>query len=194
LALIAAVLAYHVLARHPAPDTITLMGTPAELQVRIAPTPAPGDQVVAVAWQGHHPVVHRRLVEVGPGVYRADGPLPAGGSWKSIAVFGRGDVLDAAPVAMPGDPQYRLQAIEPPTQPRTAAAVGTPEVLMREFHSGLSPFALAVYTIFLGFIGAWVGSLALAAHRLGRLAAPEVERRRARSRASRASRRRISIL
>jgi hypothetical protein len=182
-------LGYHLLDRHSAPDTFTLSalqagpvlplrtregsvnaGGPVALEVRISPAPPSGDQMVAVAWQGHQPVVHRRLIEVSPGVYRADGPLPTGGDWKSIVVYGRGDVLDAAPLALPADPAYRLQPVEVPLQPRTTTAVGTPDVLMREFHAGLGGFALAVYAIFLAFVAAWVGSLGLAAQRIGRLA------------------------
>ena len=105
-----------------------------------------------------------------PGLYRPDGPLPTGGDWKSIVVFGRGDSLDAAPVSMPADPANRLPPVETPLEPRTAKAVGTPDVLMREFHAGLSGFALAVYAIFLAFVVGWVGSLALAARQIGRLA------------------------
>jgi hypothetical protein len=187
LAVIALVLGYHVLARHPAPDTITVStqpagpveplrthdggmnpGAPVRLEVGISPAPPPGDQVVAVAWQGHQPVVHHRLVEVAPGVYRADEPLPTGGDWKSIAVYGRGDVLDAVPISMPADAAYRLSPDEAPVEPRTARAVGTADVLMREFHGGSSRFGLAVYAVFLGFVAAWVASLALAARQIGR--------------------------
>jgi hypothetical protein len=164
-------------------------GGPVALDVRITPAPPSGDQMVAVAWQGHQPVVHRRLIEVSPGVYRADGPLPTGGDWKSIVVYGRGDVLDAAALAMPADPAYRLAPVETPLEPRTTRAVGTPDVLMREFHAGLSGFALAVYAIFLAFVGAWVASLALGAQRIGRLAAAGSDQRAPK----RARRRRLAL-
>ena len=144
LAVITVLLGFHVLARQAAPATITLTahpagpvqalrtreggmnpGGPVTLEIRVSPASAVGggDQVVAVAWQGHQPVVHRRLIEVAPGLYRPDGPLPTGGDWKSIVVFGRGDVLDAAPVSMPADPSYRLPPVDTPLEPRAAKAV-----------------------------------------------------------------------
>lgn len=167
LAVIGALLALHVVARHPEPATFNVAMTPTgsvEVTVTPAAAVANADQFDATAWQGHAPLVHRHLVEVAPGRFRSDGPLPTGDGWKSIVVIGRGDMLDAAPVSLPADFQAREPAVTPQVgTPRAEAAVGTPQLLMREFHGSKDPFAVAIFAMFVGFALAWVISLGLAA-------------------------------
>ena len=182
LAVIAALLGYHVLARHAEPATFAVALTQAgtvEVSVTPATAAANADELDATAWQGHAPLVHRHLVEVAPGRFRSDGPLPSGDGWKSIVVIGRGDMLDAAPVSLPADFETKAPAVTPSTgSPREEPAVGTPQLLMREFHGGRDPFAVSVFAIFLGFVLAWLVSLGLGAAALS-------PRRRPRSAASR---------
>jgi hypothetical protein len=182
IAVIGGLLAFHVFARHAEPAEVTVMaspsgpvqamkdregdlnpGGPEDVSVIVSPrsSVAGADFFEVVAWQGHGRTVHRRLVETGPGRYRAEGPIPTGGDWKSIVIVCRGDVLEAVPVAMPADRAYSLAPIAAPTEPRTAQFVTANRLLMREFHGGVSPIGVIATALFIGFVVSWLISLHL---------------------------------
>jgi hypothetical protein len=181
---VAGLLGYHVLARHAEPVRVTLTsqaagpvvaardregdfnpGGPVIVTAQVSPASAVGnpDFFEVTAWQGHGRTVHRRLIADGGGRYHADGPIPTGGDWKSIVILNRGDVLEAVPVAMPADRSYGLGLISPPGDGRSADFVPAQNLLMREFHGGLTPVGVIATTLFLAFIVAWVGAMFVAA-------------------------------
>ena len=184
VAVIAGLLALHVFARHAEPAWVTVTasptgpvqamrdregdlnpGGPVDVLVNVSPSSSvvDADFFEVVAWQGHGRAVHRRLVQTAPGRYRADGPIPTGGDWKSIVIVCRGDVLAAVPVSMPADRASSLAPIAAPTEPRTAQFVPGNQLLMREFHGGLSPIGVVATALFIAFVVSWLISLHLCA-------------------------------
>lgn len=134
-----------------------------------------------VAWQGGG-VQHARLVETSPGHYRASGPVPVGGNWKVLVFNGRGDVVQAAPVSMPPDPQYGLHEVAAPDEGRAATFQPASQLLMRESHGGSPLPALVAYTAFVALVALWVAALGWAFQAVARQATtePEPARRAAR--------------
>lgn len=111
------------------------------------------------------------LVERSPGHWQAAGSVPTGGSWKSIVLLARGDVVAAAPVAMPADPEGGRPAI-PVLPVRTARLDPASLLLMREAHGGAAWPAAVAYSALLGITLGWVGLLAAAIISLGRGVGP----------------------
>src|SRR5439155_5501142 len=60
------------------------------------------------AWQGAGPgdggLVIANLHPVGPGVYRADRPVPVYGQWKTLLRLQKGTEVQVIPIYMPYDP------------------------------------------------------------------------------------------
>lgn len=133
------------------------------LDVTVTPTDAAAgaDRFDVVAWQGGPPVEHFRLIEISPGHYRADRPVPTGGSWKSLVFLTRGDQVAAAPVAMTADPAYSLAEI-PPLDQRTGSLDPASRYLMREFKPDVVWPIYVILALFVLAIAAWATSLGLA--------------------------------
>jgi hypothetical protein len=71
-------------------------------------------------WQGGSLIISP-LHPTADGRYVIDGPVPTGGSWKSIVFVEKADAVAALPVSFPADPTYGLAAIPAPVgTPRTA--------------------------------------------------------------------------
>jgi hypothetical protein len=122
------------------------------------------------AWQGEGSVT-APLVEVSPGHWRAQSPVPTGGTWKTILLFARGSLVMAAPVVMPADPEYGQPAITLQAQ-RTEPMVPASRVLMREAHGGAAWPALLAYSA-LGLVtAAWIAVLVAGAVSLVRSGGP----------------------
>jgi hypothetical protein len=195
LALIAGVLVLHVSSRQVQPAAVRLQATQVgdqrvvtdrhgrpvvgrdvalALAVDPASSVAGSDFFDVVAWQGREPVRHIRLIEVAPGQFRAERPVPVGGTWKSLVLHERGDVVEAVPVAFPADPDYGLQAVEPPAE-GVERFVPASSLLMRESHGAVIWPALLATTVFVVMIVAWVGAIALAGRSLASSAQRRVE-------------------
>ena len=72
----------------------------------------------ALSWQGGG-AVHGELVEMGPGVYRTDEPMPLHGSWKTMVRLHQPlHTLMAAPVYAPADPAIPAEAVPAVDGPR----------------------------------------------------------------------------
>ena len=194
----------HVGSRHADPGKVTLrtttVGTPSllvnrdgvpttsrdvSLTLTVDPPDAAAnsDSFEALAWQGGPPVRHFRLVQTGPGQYRAEGTIPTGGNWKSLVILNRGDVVAAVPVAFPADPAYGLAAIEPPDG-RTADFQPSSKYLMRESSGGVGLLAIIISALFGLIVFVWVTSTALAFRAVGRKLGPPPSSRRRESRAA----------
>lgn len=118
------------------------------------------DWFVIDSWQGGH-LVTTNLVSTGSGTYRADGPVPTGGSWKSLVILFKHDVVAAAPVWVPGDTQYKLPVI-PVVPARTVPMARASKLLTRESHGGAAWPAVVAYTGLLGTVLVWLALLILA--------------------------------
>ena len=192
----------HVGSRHADPAKVTLrtttVGTPSLLvnrdgvpttsrEVNLTLTMDPPDAAAnsdsfeALAWQGGPPVRHFRLVQTGPGQYRAEGIIPTGGNWKSLVILNRGDVVSAVPLAFPADPAYGLAAIDPPDV-RTADFQPSSVFLMREFKGTVGLLAIIITALFGLIVFAWVTSTALAFRAVGRKIGPPPSSRRQKAR------------
>lgn len=189
LVAIGALLALHLPFRHAEPANVTLATAPAGpaqlrttrtgvalpeqpvwLNVSVSPAAAPdgADWFTVIAWQGGAPVEHATLLRDAPGRYRSAAPVPAGGSWKTLVMLDRGDVLEAVPVAMPPDFPYGLQQVPAPHVPRTTAFVPASRLMTREAHGGPQWPAAAILSFFALMVVAWAVALAVA---YGRVAA-----------------------
>ena len=115
------------------------------------------DWFVIDSWQGGH-LKTANLVPSGSGIYRADRPVPTGGSWKSLVVLFKHDVVAAAPVWVPGDLQYKLPVI-PVVPVRTAPMARASKLLTRESHGGAAWPAVVAYTGLLGTVLVWLALL-----------------------------------
>jgi hypothetical protein len=183
LAVIGVLLALHLPLRQADPANVTLTAAPAGparlettregvavpeqpvwLSLTVSPAAAPdgADWFGVVAWQGGAPVQHAVLLQEAPGRYRSSAPVPAGGGWKTLVILYRGDVLEAAPVAMPPDIQYALPQVPAPLAPRTTAVVPASSVLMREAHGGPRWPAAAILAFFALMAAVWIAALAAA--------------------------------
>jgi hypothetical protein len=124
------------------------------------------DWFVIDSWQGGH-LITANLVRTAPGTYRADRPVPTGGSWKSLVVLFKHDVVAAAPVWVPGDLQNKLPVI--PVQPvRIAPMARASKLLTRESHGGAAWPAVVAYTGLLGTVLVWLAILVLSFNMLNR--------------------------
>jgi hypothetical protein len=132
------------------------------LQLSLDPADAAGgtDWYQVTAWQGGK-VRLIRLVESAPGRFHTEQPVPIGGTWKSIVFLARNDVLLAAPVGFPADPEYGQAAITPAAD-RQVPFVASSSLLMSESHGGAAwPAALAYFAFGLVIV-VWLGQLMLA--------------------------------
>ena len=197
LAAMYALLVFNLGSRHADPARVTLaattVGTPYPLVNRdgvptvsreIAlivtldpPTAAQGaDWFEAMAWQGGptEKVSHFRMIPTGGGHFRAEGAIPTGGTWKSLVVLHRGNVVEAVPVSMPPDPAFSLAAIDaPPAAGQVATFAPSSRYLMREFKDGVAWPAVVITGMFALVVLAWVSSTALAYRGFGRRPAAE---------------------
>ncbi|MDQ6847815.1 MAG: hypothetical protein M3019_09600 [Candidatus Dormibacteraeota bacterium] len=118
------------------------------------PAALDGADVMRVfTWQGGSLKISP-LRAIGEGRYVVDGPIPTGGSWKSIVFVEDGDVVAATPVSFPADPTYGLAAIPAPVSAsRTAQLQPASAYLTRESHGGSAlPAVLAYSTLAIIFV------------------------------------------
>ena len=83
-----------------------------------------------LAWQGGHRV-SRQLVEIAPGVYRTDGPVPLSGDFKTNIRLQSGRAFLALPLHLPREPSIPTPGVTRPDR-FTAAFVADAEVMQTE--------------------------------------------------------------
>ena len=146
-------------------DGVATISRDVELGVRLDPPDAArgADWFEVMAWQGgpSEKVRHLHLVANGPGQYRTEGAVPTGGTWKSLVVLHRGNVVEAVPVAMPSDPGFNLGALDGVAAGPTTFAPSS-HYLMREFRDGVAWPAILISGLFGLVVLAWVTSTGLA--------------------------------
>ncbi|GAC1327121.1 MAG: hypothetical protein NVSMB17_00740 [Candidatus Dormibacteria bacterium] len=156
-------------------DGVPTVSRDITLTVAIDPAAAAqgADWFEVMAWQGGptEKVRHFPLRQVHPGQYVAEGNIPTGGTWKSLVVLHRGNVVEAVPIAMPPDASFNLPAIDVPAS-RTLAFAPSSRYLMREFKGGVAWPAIIITGLFALVVMAWVTSTALAYRVYARSAPP----------------------
>ncbi len=133
---------------------------------RISSVLRDGDWLWVTSWQGGGRRA-QSLVEVAPGRWIASQPVPTGAAWKTIVLFGKGDVVAAVPVALPADPALGLKAI-PVQSVRSQDFVPASHYLMRESHTGAQWPAVLAYTAWLSMVATWLALIAGGAISLAR--------------------------
>jgi hypothetical protein len=123
---------------------------------------------VVTAWQGKQRSIVGDMKKIGPGLYRAETPIPVGGpNWKSTLRLQRGRAVLGLPIYMPEDtaiPVKRAVA----TNGQTTQFVRDKQLLQREQKKGVPGFLtlgayIAVFLI-------WAAMIATVAWGLARLA------------------------
>jgi hypothetical protein len=153
-------------------DQFGYPSTVQDMNIDITVTPAAAtagaDWFEVVAWQGGH--AHNIPFKLGDdGHYHSVRPVPTGGTWKTLAWLVREDVLLAAPIAMPANPEINQAAI--PVQPvRDTEMVRASELLVRPRDGGLNvsrAITIAWFVVLFGSGMAFLVALA-AMHRHNR--------------------------
>jgi hypothetical protein len=132
-----------------------------EVDVTPAASARGADWFWVKSWQGGG-METAPLVETSPGHWRASTTSPTGGAWKTIVMLASGDVLMAAPVAMPSDLEYGQPAI-PASAARDEQFVAATKLLMREAHGGAAWPAVLAYSALLLVTAGWLSLLAASA-------------------------------
>jgi hypothetical protein len=141
-------------------------------EVRIAPDVADGAAwATLTAWQGKQKLHVDDLQRTGPGVYRADEPVPLTGSWKAMVRVQSGRAILAAPVRMPGDDAIPAPAVRAPAAGESRAFVADKRVLQREQKRGVPTWLKTVAPlVVLAIALAFAAALAWGVGRIGRRA------------------------
>ena len=120
------------------------------------------------AWQGKHRSIVGKMDEIGPGLYRADKPIPTGGQdWKATLRLQRGAAVLGIPLYLPADKAIPVPKVAAKSG-ATLEFVRDKSLLQREQKKGVPGFlTLAAYVaVFL----IWAGMIAVVAWGLARLA------------------------
>jgi hypothetical protein len=175
-----AVIAWAIPMPNGSPPKATLTLAPAkplpngERQVRVTAKLDPPNAAdksrwfVVTAWQGKQRSIVADMKKVSPGVWRAETPVPIGGSdWKSTLRLQRGSAVLGMPLYLPADSAIPV--------PKVAAKSGATQefvrdksLLQREQKKGIPGFLtlLAYIAVFL----IWATMIAIVAWGLARLA------------------------
>ncbi|MGK5531588.1 hypothetical protein [Streptomyces sp. URMC 129] len=139
------------------------------LSLRVHPADLADDATwfTVFSWQGGG-IVREELTEVGDGLYRATGPVPAGGTgWKTVVRLHTGPRdLVALPVYLPADPGIPAPALIA-EDGATVDFVAEQDLLRRETRGDVPSWMwtlgyLSVAAVFLLMLGVTVGLLARA--------------------------------
>ncbi len=152
----------------PARQIQDRLGRPAtEQDLNVAVTVEPAayadgpDWFVILAWQGGGRKVIP-LHKTGAGRYEAAEPVPTGGSWKAMVFLARGDVLAAAPISFPPDPEYR-QAGFPVATEQVQSFRPASSLMLSEAHQGAPWVAWTAYAALIGVAITWFLAVVVAA-------------------------------
>jgi hypothetical protein len=116
----------------------------------------------SLAWQGldwdRGSSVHSQMEETGPGTYRSQEPVPAGGDWKSLVRLHVDDRVMAVPIYLPEDPA--IPAPEVPAEATFAREfVADKEIVQREAISDNIGLQRIAYGILLAIGIIWIASM-----------------------------------
>ena len=120
----------------------------------------------ATSWQGGG-LVLEDMVEVEPGIWRSEGPVPVEGLWKSLVRLHRsGNELMAVPIWFPADPEIGEPEI--PAVDGTAAFASEAQYLLRETEVGDSAWLSPVVHGYLALtVLGWLLAFVVGVRRIG---------------------------
>jgi len=126
------------------------------------------------SWQGGG-LVLADMVEVSPGVWRSEAPVPVEGLWKTLVRLHRGgDQLMAAPIWFPADPE--IDEPEIPAVDRSVDFAAESQYLLRETFEGDSTWLPPVVHGYLALtVLAWFAAFAVGVRRIGGSAGARAE-------------------
>jgi hypothetical protein len=123
---------------------------------------------VVTAWQGKRRSIVGDMKKIGPGLWRADKPVPVGGTdWKATLRLQRGSAVLGLPLYLPEDKAIPVKQVAAKNG-ATQAFVRDKSLLQREQKKGIPGFLtlLAYIIVFL----VWAAMVAVVAWGLARLA------------------------
>ena len=125
----------------------------------------------ATSWQGGG-LVLEDMVEIEPGVWRSEGPVPVEGLWKTLVRLHRnGSELMAAPIWFPDDPEIGEPEI--PAVDRTIAMGAETQYLLRETEEGDLPWLTPVVHGYLALtVLGWLLAFVVGVRRIGGAGTP----------------------
>jgi hypothetical protein len=134
-----------------------------------------------LSWQGRsQPRQITRLRAVGPGRYETIGPVPVGGTWKSLLRLARGDHLMAMPIYMPATPQSGRPPV--PVAARSGPLTSDTFQLQREATGGGTAVKALAYSLLAAIVAIWLALTAWNLRALERAPRTEAPRRHERAR------------
>lgn len=128
----------------------------------------------ATSWQGGG-LVLQDMVEIEPGVWRSEGPVPVEGLWKSLVRLHRGrSQLMAAPIWFPDDPEIGEPEI--PAVDRRIEMGPETQYLLRETEEGDLPWLVPVIRGYLALtVLGWLLAFVVGVRRIGGSVAPTAD-------------------
>lgn len=135
--------------------------------VELSPPDAAADAhwFQASAWQGGG-LVLADMVEIEPGVYRSETPVPVSGFWKTLVRLHRnGSEMMAVPIWFPADPE--IDEPEIPAVDRTAPFEAETAYLLRETEASSGPLPVLVHGYLALTVLAWLVSFVIGVRRIG---------------------------
>ncbi len=128
----------------------------------------------ATSWQGGG-LVLQDMVEIEPGVWRSEGPVPVEGLWKSLVRLHRsGSQLMAAPIWFPDDPEIGEPEI--PAVDRRIEMGPETQYLPRETEEGDLPWLVPVVHGYLALtVLGWLLAFVVGVRRIGGPVAPTAD-------------------
>jgi hypothetical protein len=174
-----AVIAWAIPMPNGNPPKATLTLTPAKplgthqqvnVQAKLDPPDAANGArwFVVTAWQGKTRSIVGQMKKIGPGLYRADKPVPVGGpDWKATLRLQRGRAVLGVPLYLPEDAAIPVKKVQAKNG-ETIQFVRDKKLLQREQKKGVPSFlTLAAYVaVFL----IWAAMIAIVGWGLARLA------------------------
>ena len=161
---------------HPSPGHTAL----ATVRVDPADVAAGADWFTITSWQGAGPgdggLVIANMRPVGPGVYRADRPVPVDGQWKTILRLQAGRAVQVVPVYLPSDPAIPAPLV-PAFPPFTRHFVRDKKVLQREAVGGSVWLERGAYAAIALLVLFWLASFGWGLRRLRLTRKSSAERR-----------------
>ena len=125
------------------------------------------DRFNVLAWQGDAKSVQVLMRQIDEDSWRSEGPVPAGGRWKTIVRLASGSVVAGLPVALPEDEEIGAPEI-PLVASRTVPVARDTKLLMREARAGESLPAILAYTAIGIVLAVWLTSFTWVAARMRR--------------------------
>ncbi len=150
----------------PAP-TAEFAEAGAFVTVELTPADAADDAhwFQASSWQGGG-LVLADMLEIEPGVWRSETPVPIDGFWKTLVRLHRdGTEMMAVPIWFPADPE--IGEAEIPAVDRIAPFASETEYLLRETEASSGPLPALVHGYLALTVLAWLAAFVVGVRRIG---------------------------